>query len=520
MTGRLGRTARVALALFVVASVAMSGYAPGEGLVGEAQAVHDCNNVDALVFGFSFGYVNEDKCSNNHVDHAVDEVRAAEENQTKVDIYSAASGQKARSEEFEAVYGNYLNDSESIAWMKAEAAIAEAYKNGSTQSEAKVAAREAVSDYYAVKQINLIQSWNSTAKSAMYLRERAEQEANINKYMVQGRDRYSDHKNSPGTGPDYFEITDWNDSAQVTLVNSSTRTSHALLVEDTTYTGDTGKAHVASGEVAIDDGGGGHRYAHKVQVAAPDSNYDHMDYVFYQDYKDRWDRIEAKNTALQDEADLFVDAIWQDLEDGNTDATDILSRNSKMFEYGTATQQNGTYYDSIAAAAGMGLETPDLNETGQMTITDGGGATHDGILHARNAPDNGTWTVGETYDPDNITGPVFMSTTEGETLELTRPFTLDGATDTDGNERSTVDTTRYNYQTANTSELNNKYADLLRLTGQLQERSESVDSESSGGGGSSSSTLPSWLTEKYAGIPLWGYLVGLFAVAIIFRGGG
>jgi hypothetical protein len=103
--------------------------------------------------------------------------------------------------------------------------------------------------------------------------------------------------------------------------------------------------------------------------------------------------------------------------------------------------------------------------------------------------------------------------------QLSRPFTIESATDKEGNSRETVETTKYNYKTADTSETTDKYRRLLGLTGELQQRSESVESEGGGGGGSSGGTLPGWLTQSFFGIPLWVIVALLLLVVVIFGGG-
>jgi hypothetical protein len=523
------------LAVALVVSMALSGYAPGEGPIEEAAAVHNCENTDALVYGFSFGYVNEDKCTNNHVNDAVEEVREAESQQTKVDIYSAASGQKANIENFDAVYGNYLNDSESVAWMKAEKAIAEAYENGSTKSEAKVAAREAIAEYYTIKQLNLIENWNTTVTAWEYFHERSIQEG----YQQAG---FGDESwEAHGRTAHFVDWTETDNSinnpcfpSQITtrqsdLANGSSQTTIAIDFARVGYPSQYTYIYPAF-ENSSDSEYGSYQPAYDrfecngptikhLMIDAPDSNYNDLMLVRMADFVERYRTIEAKNTEMQDEANVFVDSTYQDFQDGNINSSDVISRNTQMFEYGSKAQGSSNYYDSIGATAAMGLETPDLNGTGQMTVTDGGGTTHEGMLFGD--PPNGSWTVGTTYDPSNISGPVIMATTDGEEHELTRPFTVESATDKDGNEQSVVETQRYNYQTSNTSDLNEKYNRLLGLSDELQQRSESVDSNNGGGGGGGSSgggTIPDWLTATYFGIPLWA-IAAVLLVALVLIGG-
>ncbi|WP_348611228.1 hypothetical protein [Halobaculum rarum] len=54
-----------------------------------------------------------------------------------------------------------------------ETAVAEAYERGKSKSQAKVAARQAIADYYAVKQVNMLESHNVTVSSWQSLRDQA-----------------------------------------------------------------------------------------------------------------------------------------------------------------------------------------------------------------------------------------------------------------------------------------------------------------------------------------------------------
>jgi len=480
----------VLLALLIVSSAVLAS--PG---VGTVAAVHDCSNTDAAVYGFSFGHVNEDKCTNNHVDHAVEQVRQAEESQSKVDIYTSLTAQKSRSQTFGAVYGNYLSDSESVAWMKAEAAIAEVYEQGGTKAEAKTEAKNAIADYYAVKQVNVIEDWNATASSAIYLNERSYQEDFSSEYISL---KYSN------SGSNVTEsVLSGDGYGTYTLANGSTKSYRLVYINQNWEYGPYDGVTV-TGEF------------YGIQAKPPNSNYGPAFFGNKTEYEAKLDRIDTKQSNLNSEVDAYVDATWQDYQDGKINSSDVLSRTTTMFEYGSQAQ-DGSYYDVIGASAAMGLATPDLNETGQMTITDGGGTTHQGMLFARNPPNN-QWVVGKTYNPDNISGPVQFATTDGEMMELSRPFTVESAVDKEGNSRDSVGTTRYNYQTADTSETTDKYQELLGLTEDLQQRSESVDSNG-GGGSSGGGTLPGWLTQSFFGIPVWA-LVALFLFVLVIFGGG
>ena len=83
-----------------------------------------------------------------------------------------------------------------------------------------------------------------------------------------------------------------------------------------------------------------------------------------------------------------------------------------------------------------------------------GNSTYTGLVMARNVP-NGTWVNGTTYNTSNIDGPVFITTIEGEKIDIPEgeTFTIEAMRSQDGSSISNVSTTRYNYKTSNASEL-------------------------------------------------------------------
>lgn len=496
-----------------------------------ASAVHNCDEVDALIMGFSFGFVNKDKCSNNHVAHAIQELNEIDESQTKVDLHSRGVTQTSESQNFGATYYNYLQDSETVAWSKAEVAIVESFENGDTKATAKSNAKEAISDYYSVKQINLINSWNSTVLGYDQLRNRSEQEG-FTDYV-----RVIDHASScrdavyDGTGTYAYSLVNGSSKTQVTVnwhgdnsdcggaSNAGSQSVHfdtsyvigtysdGSTWDDYTLNNQNNSYYIYSADGTNDDMKG-------MEVQAPNSDYDRVVMVNFADYVMANEEIKTKNSELQNEADAFVEAIWSDLEGGAIDSSDVLSKNTIMFQYGTDTQGSASYYDMLGATASMGLESPNINSTGTMAI-DYKGGSHEGILFGNVS--SGTWQVGTTYNTTNISGPVLFARTDGTMLDLNGEFTLKSATTKSGDSKDSVDTQTYNYQTSNTTELQETLDRLNSLNAELEARKAAIGS---GGGGSGDSTnnnftLPSWLTQTFFGVPMYGFiLVGIGALFV------
>lgn len=451
-----------------VASLALVGLIVTAGVAGPMaqpaaaqQTGSSCSSLDVLAAFATSGIVGttfEDCYDSGDVEN----VAEADGEQTELDIYDASLSQQAHSEVMGAQYDNYLNDTESVAWMKAESAIAQSYKDGDSKSQAKTAARQAIADYYATKQINLVNSWNVSVKSAYSLSMRAQNESNISAtYISQNR----------AGGGDAYRI-DSKTSESLTLVNSNT-TQSVVLNTKFPSASESGIYSLLDATVTYND-----QNRPIIHVRAPDTNTDSLDYMDQGNYATRWNRIQTQNNNLQSEVDPFVNNTWDAYTAGTINSSDVLSRNTQMFEYAPdGTSDDKDLYTSVAALSSMGLDTPELNGTGTMEVTDETtGATYDGLLMAREAP-NGSWSANTTYNATNIGGPVFVATTTGTKVELDGEFTIGKISATDGSSISNLTAEKTVYKTSNTTELLDKMDRIQALRDEIEAKT------ASGGGG-------------------------------------
>jgi hypothetical protein len=467
--------------------------APGAGTAVAAEQ-GDCSSLDDFVMFLTLGAVNAEDCSRQaYVDDAVQDMRAAETNQTKTDIYSGASSSKAGFNAWAAPYDNYLSDTESVAWMKAQVAIANAYKNGSSKATAKVEAREAIADYYATKQVNLIEQWNQTVSELDYL-EQTEQQEGISETFFDANgtqgvndccsNSYELRTRSFNTAP-----------AAIPLTNGSTRGSRTFSVGSWYISGGSwtseevinvtdGKTYVPAGSAGVWRSGE-EMYFHDMLVKAPNTNYDDLYLFRTAKFADRMDRIESKNSALQAEAENYVNATWEDFESGKINASDVVSSHTAMFEYGVRSgNESEGLYRSTAALALMGYDTPNMSSTGMMNVTYRG-VSYTGLVLAAEAP-NGTWQTGVTYSVDNFSSPVFMATSDGRKIDFAsgETFTISDMTARDGSTITESHTTKYVYKTANTSQLLQLQEDMLALRQSIEYEQDQIGSGGGGGGSS------------------------------------
>ncbi|SEK86797.1 hypothetical protein [Haloferax larsenii] len=490
------RVAAVALVGMLVTTSAASPVAATEAW-GD-----DCSKLDAFIYDiFTFQNVAEDPehpCSTGYqINQAVEEMQQLDGNQTKVDIYSAMASQAAAVEPHTATYDNYLNDSQSFAWMKAEAAIAQAYTEGETKATAKLRAKNAIEDYYTVKQVNLIEQWNVTLAATRASRERAAMEDGISPSFVtvKWHGQYNRCLGSCGS----LEDTDaafYNTS--VTLVNG---TSHGVRG----YISSASSSAEGHHTINSGDHNDGDSTVTGLRVKSPESGTDSLLIVDNTEWRDRFNRVSTQSSNLKTEVDNYVNATWPAYESGEINGSDVVSGHTAMFEYGTRVGNNSSLYSSTAALALMGFETPNMSTTGMMNVTYQN-TTYQGLVLARDVPGD-AWQANTTYNASNITGPVFIATADGNKVDMTGEFRIEEMTAKNGENIQTQNTTTYVYRTANTSELLELQQQLTELRQEIEEREAAV------GGGGGGLDLGNLTGETKA-------IIVLVAVALIvvFRG--
>lgn len=476
--------------LVVLTVVAQPMIAP---VLASHNETEDCTVQDALVYGFTFGHINNHCDVQAQIDAEVHEATTNDDEQTELDLYSAALSQEANTDSYTTTQNNYLQDTETVAWSKAEVAIAEAYEDGKTEEQARIAAREAIKDYYASHQMNLIQTWNNSILAWNQLYERMAQEAGLSSgdeiaqlTMFSSNDLSTRIKDDSGLTNIYDNRTKKHNT-NVTLVNDTKASSlkYEMAVRDDSVPELMRKnATITGGYVDWPSASSDRTYA----IGFMPTN---DDYTFPDDaaviieislYTEYWTEIVNQKNDLINESDAFVNTTYSDYDNNVINASDVISRNTAMFEYGTQTSNESIgFYDSVGAWAAQGYSTPDLNQTGHFEI-EYKNKNHTGFLFARTPPNN-EWEAGREYNASNISGPVFLARADGTKLDLSGNFTVRELVDKDGESITNVSTTQYNYKTVNSTELNDKLERLLELQEDL-ETQKSSGTLAAGGGGS------------------------------------
>jgi hypothetical protein len=474
---------RRAISVFLALLVVSSGFAAP---VAAANSLPEgCSGIDNFIHDLlTFQNVNENPdnpCSTqNKVNSAIEDMQESDANQTEVDIYQAAAAEKGNGETFGSVYNNYLQDTESAAWMKMQVAVAEAYQNGSTQSEAKVQAKNAIADYYAVKQVNLVERWDASLANFRYLQDSAINESGIANDFVWYDYTQEDQDHTTGS-PNQGVL----ETHSVSLVNGSSHTADRIYFDFEAGSGRAvdGRYSITNNYVDADNGAEG-MYIHSLMVREPSSGAitEPLYFHHYEDYNGPFTEIETKVNNLQSEADTFVEATYADFDSGEINASDVISANTAMFEYGVReANESESLYNSVGALSMMGYDTPNVSSTGTMDVTYDGN-TYTGIVMAQSAP-NGSWSTETTYNTSNITGPVFMATSDGNKVDFAEntEFTIDQMRARDGSNTSSVETTKYVYKTSNTSETVELQQQLTDLRKEIEDREQGIGGGGAGG---------------------------------------
>lgn len=449
-----------------------------------------CSSVDDFIYFFSMGTVNVDDCGRQaYVDDAIQDMKDSDANQTKVDIYSAAKQQRAGEKNFMAPFKNHIQDTEPIAWMKVETAVAESYDDGSTKVQAKANAIDAIEDYYAIRQRNLVNQWHKQLTGVETLRDQAAQEDGISTSFI----------DTQGGGSSGGKFTKFKNKT-VTLVDGSTETIRAAkYVNGAGYGGVTlgpDNADASPSQTNFDPS--------SWYVRPPSEDYNTTQMMVYSPYQAAWDNIQQSEQSLTDEVDAFVDATYDDYDTGQINASDVIGTHTAMFEYGARSGgETEGLWKSTAALSMMGYDTPNLNQSGMMTVSYDD-TTYNGLVMAESAP-NGTWQAGQTYDASNISGPVFMLTDTGDKIDIQDPdtFTIRNITAKDGSAIESAETTKYVYRTSNTTELLEMQKQLTSLRQEIEDRERST-----GGPGAFD---PGSLTTEQIGAAL-AVLFGIFVI--------
>lgn len=470
---------RAVLLAFVLVTTAIAGPMTGT-VAAQAADTEECGTWDALLYdAFSIGDINlggdeeENPCSAEYqVNQVTEEFNETDAAQTRVAIHARAGQLAATNEQLFTVQQNYLKDTETIAFSEGEAAAIEVLSNGGTISEAQQAANESIEDYYAVKQINLIDRWNVNVQTAHTLADRANNTTGVNSDFV--------HHNEPGN-----LLVSGVDSRSLSLVNGSNTLMDQFHVR-LEYDSQTNTPYVdfLSREAEVDTAT---RFINQISVR-PTDDLTSKEVVVFDDFSNEWNSIKNKSEGAKQEVSVYInDSLGPAVESGEYNATSYASASTLAREYAQEYNGSESYVQATALAASHGFSTPDLENTAHMTISHDG-ETYTGLLLSQEAPSSG-WESNQVYDPALLSGIQLFAVSDAganETgvVELDGSFSVESIQGTDGEQLEQANSTQIVYKTSNESADYSELQQTIRnLSAQIEQRENTIGGGGDGGGG-------------------------------------
>ena len=451
-------------------------------------------------------------------------------------LYQQAATQEGMVDTFHTTYSNYMSDTQDIAWLQAERAIAQSAADDLSETEAQINVEQNVSDYYTTKQHNLIETWNTHIATLESIHaqddtDRVEVADRSAGYYHTEDNWFIKEDGSQNTGESIVEIVGFNNKS-ITLANGNTTQVNQIQLRAAGY-GDTNNWFNATAnynpfggltQVSHSYGPAEFRFKSSAQVRVKPpqaSSYtQQVLYLYGSNWEDPYQNATQLHSEVLTETDTFVSNAYADLRAGNINATDVLSNVNLMNHYMTnANSDNLTFNDALVALAASGVSTPNLNETGWMDISYNPHSanttnTYEGVLMSSQAPPNGTWETGVQYDSENISGNQMIARLDGSIKNLNGTFAIETVYDRSGDERnvSVIDSPDRDYSVANTTDMQALITELGDLRAQLDELQEANGTGGGGGllGGGD------WIPDvNVPSIPGMGMLESLITVVVV-----
>ncbi|WP_135365888.1 hypothetical protein [Halosimplex halophilum] len=424
------------------------------------------------------------------------ELEAADALEAEKNVYQGAITQGQNNQILEDSYNNYLQDTETVAKMVGKNAYIRALNNGTAEAEARQEAKDAVSDYYAAKQVQLLRTWSVSMTYTETLKEQL-RTSNADPKTVQLNYTWDDvnSDNSVVTNVSYGATN------ETVLVNGTVREfDTAEVMWDNTNEPASGAAPLSPDPYhyqQYSNGGsagyfgliGDNLEVESLAAFPPEQNgediqgYDAESYLVISEYTTLWSEIENQNSQVQDEMDTFVTNTYDQYQAGEITEEDLVDPYLGARQYSPEADYN-TW--AIRSLTSMGVQPPaNMSTTGTMNVTDHStGQQLTGVLMSDGLPQSGSFEIGTRYDAKELQGYQFVVDDQGESTELTGNFTVTAVHHPNGTEKNitSVEYSSINYETTSIEEYKSTLEQLQETTAQINARQERMRQSGAGVG--------------------------------------
>lgn len=356
---RLRQTATLGVVGMIVLMATFSGFGPVDRAspVGESEAIV-CGGVcigvaagGAALAGGAAVWMAADQGVIDPQD--VDELEASEDAQQKVDLAYALTSEDATQDQFITEMNNTLENSRSIASIKAKAEIAEAINNGTTDvSEISTRVNNTIEDYYAVRQHNFKNRWDTFAYQVNYTVTAIDNDSGI---------ALTDVFSMDGASLSNIVV----DGVTVTLVNGTTVESRRISLRDGTGERNFTVARTENYGLELDaqtsTDGSIKNVSSRTLVSGSSSAYTEWEALW----------LEFESSVSNMKANYgpdFVEAVVAQYRAGDLNTSELISAETLANEWSTGYNQTGSSVYRWANYAAIGVDAPDLNGTAKMRV--------------------------------------------------------------------------------------------------------------------------------------------------------
>lgn len=430
---------------------------------------------------------------------------------------------------------NNIEYSSNVALPKAKKALVEAFNEGKSEEEAHDEMMEAIDDYYARLQENLLNSYEAQLTQVQHhfwqlhehedinLEDQEQMEAHYHQdddpsatrenttalyhLVEEGANEYYDGSRSDSDDTEYYpyELADGTTrevyTNQYSWYNSSAENSHVAWIAPALH---DNIADVYQDDFNEDDEGyidDRPTYATRFVVSpmdeddaeelqddiddpeiAEEEELSLTDQTFYFDcwrYHEAWEAIIDEHGAVVSNMTQFASDVYDYYEPGEIDAAEFIDPITAYSEMNADYEDTGYYGYAGAALANAGVPMSDGQLTVELLEDE---KTVDAQIYATDWPEDG-FDVGETVDPSDHDGQIYLSmnvvveTDDGveEQAELTQvkqEFEIIEAVDGDGGEVTVVDGGSRNYQTSDVESLIDELDQTNQLLNEMQAQAD------------------------------------------------
>jgi hypothetical protein len=303
-------------------------------------------------------------------DSTVEKTTAVEDLQQQLDLYSAAATSDAQADGYRTTFANFLPDSKTVAGMKAKARMIELINNGTTNTSfIRDQLNQTIEEYYVIREYNLMMQYKAEANQIAYMISAAKNDSGIPEDIVIPTN---------GNGYDLSTWSSWK-SDTVTNVSYPLLNGTNITVPNIRWTNSQGDGKFILKRNQYDSfmWGDTQRFTLK---AIQDKNLSGTENTTTRHvlgiqgaaengYKEQIADLKTTMAEVKHRYSItYLNSVVDAYQSGEINTTDLTTPSLLAQEWATKLNDTQAATYKWASLAALGLDSPNLTETGHMTI--------------------------------------------------------------------------------------------------------------------------------------------------------